>query len=286
MLLSALSFSLMQVVVKISATSVGTMQQVFCRNLISMFVAFLLLKRRRLPLLGPKAYQLPLFARSFLGFVGVVMLFYATAGARQADVALLNRTSPIWVSLFAMIFLKERISRVQAPVILMCLAGAFVAMKPSFESNALPMLLALLTAVSSGLAYTMITFCKGHVDPLTVIFHFSAFSTAAAGILMIPAFVVPSPRDMALLCLIGVFGAGGQIGLTYAYQKAPASEVSIYDYSGIVFSALLGYFLLGEELTGSTVLGALLICGGALWAYLYNRRQERGLSEKTAAPPA
>ena len=43
MLLSALSFSLMQAVVKISATSVGTMQQVFCRNLVSMVIAFAIL---------------------------------------------------------------------------------------------------------------------------------------------------------------------------------------------------------------------------------------------------
>jgi len=273
MLLSALSFALMQAVVKLSSTAVGTMQQVFCRNLISMLIAFLILKKQQLPLLGPREYQLPLFLRSFFGFVGIVMLFTATAGARQADIALMNRTSPIWVSLFAMIFLKEKISKVQVPVILLCLAGAFVAMQPSFESDATPLILALLTAVSSGLAYTIISFCKGHVKPLTVIFHFSLFSTVASGILMIPTFVVPSWKDMVMLCLIGVFGAGGQIGLTYAYQKAPASEVSIYDYSGIIYSALLGYFLLGEELTSSTVIGALLITAGGLWSYLYNRRQ-------------
>ncbi|MFQ8819489.1 MAG: hypothetical protein ACLR8R_10270 [Oscillospiraceae bacterium] len=50
-----------------------------------------------------------------------------------------------------------------------------------------------------------------------------------------------------MLILIGIFGAGGQIGLTYAYQKAPAAEVSIYDYSGIIFSAILGYVLLDES---------------------------------------
>lgn len=273
MLLSALSFSLMQVAVKISAMSVGTLQQVFCRNLISLFIALILLRKKHLPLFGPREYQLPLFLRSFFGFVGMIMLFAATAGARQADIALLNRTSPVWVSLFALLFLKERISKVQAPVILLCLAGAFIAMRPSFDSDAMPLVLALLTAVSSGLAYTMIAFCKGHVNPFTVIFHFSLFSTAASGILMLPSFVVPSWRDAAMLCLIGLFGAGGQIGLTCAYQKAPASEVSIYDYSGIIYSALLGYLLLDERLSVSTAMGALLITAGGLWAFLYNRKK-------------
>ena len=59
-----------------------------------------------------------------------------------------------------------------------------------------------------------------------------------------------------MLILIGIFGAGGQIGLTYAYQKAPVAEVSIYDYSGIIFSAILGYVLLDESLSLSTIVGA------------------------------
>lgn len=81
MLLSALSFSLMQAVVKLSATHIGTMEQVFCRNLISMAISFVLLRRSHLPLLGGRKYQPALLARSFFGFIGVVMLFYATAGA-------------------------------------------------------------------------------------------------------------------------------------------------------------------------------------------------------------
>ena len=193
--------------------------------------------------------------------------------ARQADIAVLNRTSPIWVSLFALLILRERISKVQIPVILLCLAGAVAAMRPSFDSNTLPLVLALLTAVSSGLAYTMIAFCRGQVAPMTVIFHFSLFSTIAAGFLMIPSFVVPTPRDLIMLILIGIFGAGGQIGLTYAYQKAPAAEVSIYDYSGIIFSAILGYVLLGESLSLSTIVGAALITAGGLWSYCANRKQ-------------
>ncbi len=272
MLLSALSFSLMQAVVKLSATSIGTMEQVFCRNLISMAISFVL-RRSHLPLLGSRNHQPALLARSFFGFIGVVMLFSATAGARQADIAVLNRTSPIWVSLFALLILRERISKVQIPVILLCLAGAVAAMRPSFDSNTLPLVLALLTAVSSGLAYTMIAFCRGQVAPMTVIFHFSLFSTIAAGFLMIPSFVVPTPRDLIMLILIGIFGAGGQIGLTYAYQKAPAAEVSIYDYSGIIFSAILGYVLLGESLSLSTVVGAALITAGGLWSYCANRKQ-------------
>lgn len=272
MLMSTTSFCLMSMVVKLSATTVGTLQQVFFRNLVSLIAVGIVIWKRNLPFLGEKQYQPALFARSFFGFVGVIMLFYATANARQADIAILSRTSPIWTTVFATLILKEKISKVQVPVIALCLAGTVVAMRPSFDSNILPLLLAAATAVSSGLAYTMIAFCKGKVHPLTVIFHFSLFSTVVGFFLMLPTFTMPTFRDVIMLILIGVFAADGQIGLTFAYQKAPASEVSIYDYVGIVVSMLIGYLVFGEPLAASSILGGVLITSSALWSYWYNHR--------------
>lgn len=272
MLVSTTSFCLMSMVVKLSATTVGTLQQVFFRNLVSLIAVGVVIWKRNLPFLGEKQYQPALFARFFFGFVGVIMLFYATANARQADIAILSRTSPIWTTVFAALILKEKISKVQVPVIALCLAGTVVAMRPSFDSNILPLLLAAATAVSSGLAYTMIAFCKGKVHPLTVIFHFSLFSTVAGFFLMLPTFTMPTFRDVIMLILIGVFAAGGQIGLTFAYQKAPASEVSIYDYVGIVVSMLIGNLVFGEPLAASSILGGVLITSSALWSYWYNHR--------------
>lgn len=271
-LLSSFFFCMMSLIVKISSTDVSTMQQVFFRNLVSLFIIGIFIYRKGISFFGEKKYQITLCARSFFGFLGVIMLFYATANARQADVALLNRTSPIWVTIFAILILKEKISKIQVPVVLLCLMGAFIAMRPSFDSDFLPLLLAVGSAFCTGLAYTMISFCKGKANPLTVVFHFSFFSTVCAFFFMLPTFVMPTWKGLAMLVLIGIFAAGGQITITYAYQKSPASEISIYDYTGIVISALLGYFVLSEKLTIPTIAGGVLIVGSALWSFLYNRR--------------
>lgn len=273
MILSTVSFSMMSVMVKLSAAEIGTMEQVFFRNLVSVFIAGSILYRKKLPLFGDKKDQPALCARSFFGFVGVIMLFYAAANARQADVAVLSRTAPVWTTVFSVLFLKEKLSKVQIPVIILCLAGAVIAMRPALDSNPLPLFLAAMTAVTSGLAYNMIALCKGKVDALTVIFHFSFFSTVCALFMMLPTFSVPTPKELAALILIGVFAAGGQIGLTYAYQKAPAAEVSIYDYIGIVASMILGFVFFGEALSLTSVLGGVLITGAALWSYLYNHKR-------------
>ena len=272
-ILSAFSFSLMQAMVRLSASGIGTMQQVFFRNSISLLVTAYLIKKEGLRFFGPKEYQPALLARSLFGFLGMILLFYASAHASQGDVSVLNRTNILWVCLFAALILKERISKEQIPMIALCLVGTVVALRPTFDSNVLPLLAAELSALCCGVAYVMISYCKGHVPSMTVVFYFSLFSTVGAGILMIPSWVFPTPKQWFMLILIGLFGSLGQIFITNAYQKAPAAEVSIYDYSGIIFSALIGTLLLHERLSASTVIGALLITAAGVLSYRSGRRK-------------
>ena len=59
-------------------------------------------------------------------------------------------------------------------------------------------------------------------------------------------FSLPSPEQLLWLLLCGVFGACGQFSITAAYSYAPAREISVYDYSQIIFSALLGLLLFDQ----------------------------------------
>ena len=77
------------------------------------------------------------------------------------------------------------------------------------------------------------------------------------------------------LVLIGLFGSLGQIALTYAYRLAPAGEVSIYNYSGILFSMVLGFLCLGETIPATSFMGGALVIAASLLVYVYSRRQEK-----------
>ncbi len=273
MIFSSMSFSLMSLSVRLSSLSVGIMQQVFFRNLFGLILSFLLIRKQGLPLFAEKEYRPLLLIRSGAGLIGVFFLFYASSHAAQADVALLSRTTPIWVSLCAVLILKEKIPRIQIPVILLCMAGAAVALNPTFDSDPIPLLISTMPAVLNGVVYSMIALCKGKVHPMTIIFHFCAFSTVISGILMLPGFVIPDPKTLFFLFMIGISAACGQLGLTYGTQKAPAAEVGIYDYSGLVFSIFLGWVVLSEPLKLSTLTGSVLSIAGGLWSFIYNNRQ-------------
>ena len=164
MLVSSLSFSIMQVFVKLSSEEVGTFEQTFFRNLVSLIIAAVMVRRENLQVFQEiKRGGWALWGRSFFGFLGIVLFFYAAGHARQADVAMLNRASPVFVTLLAGIFLKEKITPVKIASTILCLVGAYIAMQPSFDSNPFPLLAALLAAVVSGMAYTMLSYCKNFI---------------------------------------------------------------------------------------------------------------------------
>ena len=109
MILSALSFASMQVVVRMSR-EIPTMEQICVRNLFILIVSFFIIRKKRGSYLRPEKYQPYLFGRSFFGFLGLITLFYASSHAAQGDVTVLNKLSPIFVTLLAAVFMKEKLS--------------------------------------------------------------------------------------------------------------------------------------------------------------------------------
>lgn len=275
MLLSSLFFSAMQVAVAYSGGHIPVMEQVFCRNLISLAVAYILIRKNHLSVFGSKENQPLLFGRSLFGFLGVISVFYASAHARQADVSILSKLSPFLVTLLAVVFLKEKLSKVQIPALVLAFAGVVVVAGPTFQSNFLPLFMAFVSSVTSGIAYTLLSYSKGKVDGMTVIMHFSVFSAVCSVPFMLSNFVMPTWRQAIALVLIGLFGSFGQIALTYAYRMVPASEVSIYNYSGILFSMLLGYLVLHESIAPTSLLGGALVVAASLLVYFYSAHQEK-----------
>lgn len=270
---SALLFSAMQIPISLSGTTIPIMEQVFFRNIVTLILSFILIIRSGGSLFGTKKNQPLLFVRSAFGFLGLITQFYAVAHANQGDVSTMMKLSPFMITLWAAIFLKEKIRKVQIPALLIAFLGAAFVANPAFNSNLLPLFMAFLCAFFSSVSYTLLAYFKNKVDGMTIIMHFSTFCVLACIPFMIFDFVMPTFKELLLLLLIGVFGGFGQIALTYAYRLATAAEISIYNYSGIVFSIILGYVFLGEVLDVTSVIGCALVIIAALITYIFSGKK-------------
>ena len=274
MITSACAFSLMQVFIKLTSASVSVYLQVLFRNVVGILISAIYIKKEQLLWFGSKQEQLFLFGRSIAGFLGLVTFFYASRLGNVADVTIVNRTGPFFTTLFSVIFLKERASKEQWFALSIVFLGGLIAANPSFGSSPEPMLLALLSAVMNGSAYTLLAHFRDRVPAMTVVMHFSVFSVAASLPFVIYEAYLPTIQDICMLSAIAVTGSLGLISITLAYRLAPATEISIYDQLGTVMSVLLGWAILKQVPKCHTLIGAAVVIAASVWMYCFNRKNQ------------
>lgn len=273
LLASALGFSLMTAFVKLSG-DVPTMQKTIFRNGVSMFIAFFFVIHFKERLFGKRENQRLLLLRSSLGAIGIVLYFYAIDHLVLADADMLNKMSPFFTIVFAAIFLKEHVKPFQWYSILLAFLGTLFIIKPSFSLDVVPYAAGILSAIFAGGAYTVLRALGGREQFYTVVFYFSTFTT----VVLLP-FVIFTYQSMTLqqtvyLLAAGVFATVGQFGITLAYKYAPAKEISVFNYFTVVFSAILGFVLLGQIPDVYSFIGYFIIFGASFYMFLRNRGGE------------
>jgi len=272
MLLSALSFALMGAMVKL-ASDIPVMEKVFFRNLITfILMLMMIMKNRENPFKQGLATKYLIF-RSLAGLLGVVLYFYAITNMSLADSTMLNKLSPFFVIVFAGVFLKEGFSLRKVAVIIIAFSGALLIIKPQFDLSIIPAIAGFLSAVFAGLAYTIVRFLKSKASSSMIVFYFSTISVLATLPLLFSNFVMPSLLTLLLLVGIGVFAGIGQISLTKSYHLAPASEISIYNYTSILFATILGVIIGDSFPDAYSMIGGLIIFLTAYYNYRLGRRK-------------
>ncbi len=271
---AAFFFALMGLFVRL-AGDLPAMQKSFFRNLVAMGAAAVLLFRSRRPVHLAAGSWRDLLLRSAFGTLGILCNFYAVDHLVLADASMLNKMSPFFAILFSFFLLRERISLFQAVSVLTAFCGCLLIVRPSGQAmELLPALVGLAGGACAGLAYTMVRrLSKQGVAGPFIVFFFSAFSCAAAAPYLIFCYHPMTGRQLLFLLLAGAAAAGGQFSITAAYSYAPARELSVYDYSQILFSALLGFLVFHQVPDLLSWLGYLIICGAAVAMFLHTRRQ-------------
>ena len=274
MVLSGLSFALMAVAVKFSGDIPLTMK-VFFRNLVTLGITSCVAVNMRENPFGQTPHARLLILRSLCGLGGVLLYFLALGELNLADASLLNKTSPFFVLVFAVFFLKEPFERILIPALIAAFLGAILVIKPSFDYELMPALAGLGSGLFAGLAYTLVRALRGLESPNRIIFTFSLVSTLATLPFLVVSFPQPTTVQWLALLATGVFAAGGQYGLTFAYHHARASRISVFTYLHVLFALILGFVIWDEQPDTASLAGGLLIVGAAVYIHQVGRRRAR-----------
>lgn len=276
-LLAAFFFSTMSVFVRL-AGDVPTMQKAFFRNIVAAVVAVIILLRSGKEISLPKKSLPTLLMRSIFGTIGILANFWAVDHLGIADANMLNKLSPFFAILMSIFILGEKPNRIEwISVVLAFIGAAFVA-KPSSGIISLPALIGILGGFTAGTAYTYVRRAglQGVRGPIVVAF-FSTFSTLVLLPNLLMNFAPMSAGQFLFLLLAGCSAAGGQLSITAAYQHAPARDISVFDYSQVVYAAVFGLLLFGEIPDVWSIIGYVIIIGTAFskW-YLVTQRAASG----------
>lgn len=266
MLLSAFSFAVMQMAVKYSAQTVPVVELVVMRNLILVFTSVISLKKQGKPYVRDKKNIPKLFLRGFFGMLGVLLYFIATKYLPTAEAAILQKSSPFFVVVFAAILLKEKVTKIDVISLILAFVGVAIITKPTGDFN-IYSIVAFLSALFAAMAYVIIGMLKGKEEGETVMLAFGLVTVVILAPFMIKGFKVPNAKEALGMIMVGIGGACGQYFLTKSYLMAPASKVSIYNYSSVVFSSIFGYFLFGDKIDLATGIGMILVFVAALISF-------------------
>ena len=270
-ILSAFGFVVMSAFIKLSG-DLPSFQKTFFRNLVSCIIAFLLILKHKESFFGKKENQKILILRSIFGTLGIILNYYAIDKLVLSDANMLNKLSPFFVIIFCAIFLKEKIKPNQAIAVGVAFVGALFIIKPSFNFDMIPSTAGIMGAIFAAAAYTCLRVLGSKEKFYTVVFYFSLFSTISILPFTIVVYKSMTVTQLIYLILAGVFASIGQFGITLAYKYAPAKEISIFDYSNIIFSAIISIVVFSAIPDIFSIIGYIIIFGASYYMFLYNKK--------------
>lgn len=271
---AAFFFALMNAFVRLSG-DLPSIQKSFFRNLIALIVAGGILKKNKINFKPQKKNIKLLIIRSVSGTIGILGNFYAVDHLSLADASMLSKLSPFLAIIFSFIFLKEKVKLYQVICVITAFIGSLFVIKPGASNvDIFPALIGVVGAMGAGGAYTAVRSLSnnGEKGPV-IVFFFSTFSCLATLPYVLFNYTPITLEQLAMLLLAGVAATGGQFSVTAAYSNAPAKEISVYDYSQVIFAAIFGFIFAGELPDEYSIIGYIIILAVSIIMFLINNKQ-------------
>jgi len=269
MLLACLLFTAMSALVKHLADHVPLIELMFFRSAFALPVIGLIAlrsgSRARLRTRRFGAHAL----RAGTGIAAQSLGFYALALLPLAEQTALGYTQPLFVTLLAIPFLGERVGRYRWAAVFVGFCGVLVIAAGQGADFGVPTSLhGTAAGVAGGMfsaVTTMLVRQLSATESSTTITLWQSLLMTGFALLLLPfVWVTPSAGDLGLLVLTGLVGGCAQWLLTEAWASAQVSAIAPYSYSGLLWSALLGWLFWGDAPGLAMLLGAVLIVGAGL----------------------
>ena len=267
--ISVIVFITMASLIKATAPAVPSGEAVFFRSFFAMPVIIFWLATRRELATGFRASN-PL-GHVWRGLVGTTAMGLGFAGLGYLplpEVTAIGYAAPLLTVIFAAMFLGEDVRAFRISCVALGLVGVLIVVFPRLsvttgdhvgQTEAFGAILVLGGAVFAALAQVFVRKLVMTEKTPAIVFYFSLTATILSLATIPFGWVMPSPKEAALLIGAGLLGGVGQIFLTSSYREADASLVAPFDYASMIFALAIGYFVFAEVPNKTMLLGAAVV---------------------------
>jgi drug/metabolite transporter (DMT)-like permease len=280
--------TLMAAIIKHLAPEVSTPMVVFLRSLFGLLVLLPIVARHRGTLFTSNRPG-TMAVRALAGLAAMYGFFYVIAHLPLAEATLVKLTTPFFMPLIGYFWLREHISKRNALAIALGFAGVLFILRPgaaTFDPHALA---GIAAAVLASIAMVAIRDMNEDEPADRIVFHFAVVTTLVSALPLLWFWQTPDWHLWPWLIAMGVCGTAGQLLITHAFQRAPPGKLGPFNYTSVVFAALLGWLVWGESLLVTTLVGSVLIFIAGLINLYGQPRRVRAASDSPNAhgvPPS
>lgn len=201
--------------------------------------------------------------RGGTGISGFLLFIGAAQATSLMNANVLLNTTPIFIPLLAMAFLHNRINRQLWLAIAMGFAGMVIIVKPSATIFTDPgNILGLMAGFVTAIEFLAVKKLDESDSPLTQMFYFLLIGTVICSFLVAGKFQAITASHMLIMLATGICLVLFQFLLIKAYMYAKPHEIGAFQYSSVVFAAILGWVVFKESLDAATIAGTTLVCIG------------------------
>ncbi len=260
MIVSVLFFSLMDILIKITDQyDVG--QTMFFRALFGLIPIYFLIPNERIKDFYKTSYLKLHFYRSFFGAIAMAAIFIGLRNLQLAEVTAMAFSGPLWVVVFSMFFLSEKIRLKRWIAVGLGFIGVIVISKPGFENLNFYYIYPIIFCI--GFAGVSIIIRKLTLvgEPVWLIAFYFSLVSGLGGLITLPLgkWIMPSNYDLIFFVLIGLLGSIANLLLTQSYKLAEVTLTTPLKYLSLVFAIIFGFYFFDEIPTIYTMSGAGLI---------------------------
>jgi drug/metabolite transporter (DMT)-like permease len=256
----------MHILVKSSTAAFPSEQAMFSRSLTGLILLSLAWPFVRPRLNNPKRSLLPLLARGILGSVALLLFFKSISLIPLANATMLCYTYPVFLSAFAVWFLKEKSGPLTWILLGIAVLGMVFILKPSFSGIGAGEWSGAAAGIFTGLALFFVVFLKREGEStFLIVWFFFLCGTILSAFFAFRFKPIPDPGAFLRLAGIGICALAAQLSMTAGYRSVPASLGGALSLTVIVFTALAAVFFFGETPDPASIAGgSMILAAGAI----------------------